>query len=457
MKKNYLFILLNLFVTSSLFAQSQPITLDLSNPTVPTSFTLNDKNVWTETFNDVDYPYIEFNNSIFDFTHLGAGEGNGWWGYYWDGFTYSKNGDNTDQLAPGGGGWGNNQWGNMAAGGIKTDAAGNVLTDENGVALTDINVPYLVAYWGFEEYTYPSLSVFFDDVYQAEGVYVNNSPWTYYANLNGDGYARPLNQNGDYLKLIIHGFDENHNDNGKKVEYYLAKFENGTLTQSPNWEWIDLSGLGEVAGIYFTMESTDNDPVYGMKTAAYFCMDRLQVHVPGTTTFVAVTDIINLPETAIIGIPLMLTGTIIPDDATYQTIIWSVESVGTTGATITGNLFKATGEGVAMVSATIENGMAEGKDYTKEFNISVIRGNAIGEHALSNIRIYSYSNTIYIKNEENVALKSVEIFDMMGRLVYKGDIHARETTISHSFADGIYAVRLILKNNRTLAIKVLLN
>jgi hypothetical protein len=273
MKKINLFILC-FFVTTFLFSQTQLVTLDLRNPTVPTSFTLNEKNVWTETFNDVDYPYIEFNDSIFKFTHLGAGEGTSYGGVVWDGFTYSKNGDNTDY----GTNWISSQWGNMAGGGIKTDAEGNVLKDENGVVLSDINVPYLLAYWGFEGYTHPVLSVFFDDVYQVEGVYINMSPQPYFGNIHGDGFARPLNQNGDYLKLFIHGFDKNHQDNGKEIEYYFAKFENGTLVQSPNWEWIDLSVLGEVAGIYFTMASTDNSS-YGMNTAGYFCMDKLRVRL----------------------------------------------------------------------------------------------------------------------------------------------------------------------------------
>jgi len=280
MKKSNLFILLFLFIPSFGFAQSQSITLDLNQPVVPTSFTLNADSIWTETFNDVDFPYIEFNSSTFKFTHLGAGEGESWGGFYWDGFTYSKNGDNTDHGAPGNSGdWISNQWGNMAGGGIKTDAAGNVLKDENDVVLTDLNVPYLLAHWGFGGYTVPPLSVFFDDVYQAEGVYVNMSPWPYFGNIHGNDFTRPLDQDGDYFKLFIHGLDENHEDNGLKVEHYFAKFENGALTQSPNWEWIDLSALGEVYGIYFSMESTDSED-WGMNTAAYFCIDKLQIRVP---------------------------------------------------------------------------------------------------------------------------------------------------------------------------------
>jgi len=256
-------------------ANAGVITLDLSQPTNPATFTLDANGVWTETYNDVDFPFIEFNNSTFIFSHLGAGEGDSWGGYYWDGFTYSKNGDNTDY----GTDWVNNQWGNMAGGGIKTDAAGNILTD-NGVVLTDPNLPYLLGYWGFMDgyYDYPTLSVIFDDVYQIKEVYINNCPWAYYGNIHTDGTSTPFTEEGDYFKLFIHGLDENYEDNGKTIEYILAEFKDGVLHQSSNWEKVDLSALGEVGGIYFTMESTDTDPMWGMNTAAYFCMDKLQVY-----------------------------------------------------------------------------------------------------------------------------------------------------------------------------------
>jgi hypothetical protein len=350
MKKSNLLSMLFLFVTSQALAQ-QPITLDLSQPTNPESFSLDANNVWAETFNDVGYPYIKFNDNAFSFMHLGAGDGSSYGGIYWDGFTYSKNGDNTDY---GSGNWFDNQWGNMAGGGIKTDAEGNVLKDENGVVLTDLNVPYLLGYLGYGGYTYPPLSVFFDDVYQADGVYINTSPWPYYANIHGDGVARPLNQNGDYFKLFIHGLDENHHDNGQKVEYYLAKYENGTLTQSPNWEWIDLSGLGAVGGIYYTMESTDISYGY-MNTAAYFCMDKLQVHVPGQT--IPVTGVELNPSTLSIekGNTYQLIANVLPENATNKSVTW--KSSNTAIATVDeSGLVPAIAKGTATITVTTKDG-----------------------------------------------------------------------------------------------------
>lgn len=250
------------------------VTLDLSQPANPETFDLDDNGVWVETYNDTDYPFIEFNNSTFMLTHLVGGEGTSYGGVTWDGFTYSKNADSSSQAD-----WYTNHFGNMAAGGIQIDSEGNVITNSQGKPITSPDIPYLVAYWAaFTDgaYDYHILTTIFDDIYQAKSIYVNNSPWAYHSNINGDGFARPLNQAGDYLKLIIHGLNEAGEDNGKTVEHYLARNEGGTLIQSPYWELIDLTPLGEIGGLYFTMSSTDNN-ASGMKTAAYFCIDRLQV------------------------------------------------------------------------------------------------------------------------------------------------------------------------------------
>ena len=424
MKKSNLFILF-LCVTGGVFAQSQPITLNLSQPTVPTSFTLNAKNVWTETCNDEGFPYIEFNNSAFKFTHLGAGEGNSYGGAYWDGFTYSKNGDNTDY----GTNWFPNQWGNMAGGGIKTDADGNVLKDENDVVLSDLNVPYLLAYWGFGGYTYPPLSVFFDDVYQTDGIYVNMSPWAYFSNIHGDGFARPLNQNGDYFKLFIHGLDENHQDNGQKVEYYFAKFENGVLTQSPNWEWIDLSGLGGVAGIYFTMASTDNAGGY-MNTASYFCIDKLQMHIPEQIIPVTGVELNKTELTLAVNATATLIATVLPANATNKGVTWTTDNPAI--ATVNNGTVIAIAKGETTITVTTEDG-----NFSDRCIVTVTDDVGIWDvetHRRASLRVYPNPTTGKLiineqltMNNEQLMSENVQIFDVLGRLVIRYPISDNPT------------------------------
>ncbi|MCL1817272.1 MAG: hypothetical protein FWG43_06705, partial [Clostridiales bacterium] len=73
--------------------------------------------------------------------------------------------------------------------------------------------------------------------------------------------------------------------------------------------------------------------------------------------FIPVADITDVPDTAIAGIPLTLSGTVLPSDATNQAIIWSIKDAGTTGATIEGDTFNTIATGTAIVTATIKNGL----------------------------------------------------------------------------------------------------
>jgi hypothetical protein len=168
--------------------------------------------------------------------------------------------------------------------------------------------------------------------------------------------------------------------------------------------------------------------------------------------FVAVTDITDVPTEATAGAPLTLTATILPANASFQTISWSVSYAGTTGATITGgNIFNATGEGMAMIKATITNGAAMGTPFTKEFSISV---KSLGIETITNdeLRITLYPNPtngqLRIKSNE-LQVTSIAIFDVYGKQVQSSPMSqlSPETTdgvvlnISH-LPNGIYFLQI---------------
>jgi len=230
---------------------------------------------------------------LFSLTHILNGFGGtdvGGGMSYWDGFTYCTSGDTDDYGERGSSdGWVAQQWGCTAGGGIKTDETGAVMTGNNDKALVEKGIPYLVAYWGYWIETIdagaPCLQIKFTDgnQYQPVGIYINNHPWPYYGNIHGDGFAAPFGE-GDFFKLYIHGLNKAGEDIGVAVEHTLAEFKDGALHQSPDWEWVDLSALGTVSGIYFTMETSDADRIFGPNTAVYFCLDKLQVRSPQETT-----------------------------------------------------------------------------------------------------------------------------------------------------------------------------
>lgn len=92
---------------------------------------------------------------------------------------------------------------------------------------------------------------------------------------------------------------------------------------------------------------------------------------PEPDLFVAVTGIEDVPDAAVAGTPLTLSGTVAPANATNKTIVWSVKTAGDTGAVIAGDVFTAIDEGTATITATIVDGTDEGTDYTKDIEITV--------------------------------------------------------------------------------------
>ena len=71
--------------------------------------------------------------------------------------------------------------------------------------------------------------------------------------------------------------------------------------------------------------------------------------------------------------------------------------------------------------------------------------------------VFSYTNVVTIKNENLVPVKTVEIMDMFGRVVWKGQSNAETTEITLHVAAGIYAVRIIMEDNQQVITKVSIN
>ncbi|MBR4645090.1 MAG: DUF4465 domain-containing protein [Bacteroidaceae bacterium] len=104
------------------------------------------------------------------------------------------------------------------------------------------------------------------------GFYITNSSYAYNSMTGGDSFAKKFGK-GDWFKLTIIGYDANDEVTGTK-DYYLADLRDAKKAYIINdWRYVDLSGLGEVAKIGFTLSSTDNGD-WGMNTPAYFCFDN---------------------------------------------------------------------------------------------------------------------------------------------------------------------------------------
>ncbi|MDR3172438.1 MAG: hypothetical protein LBU17_12610 [Treponema sp.] len=91
--------------------------------------------------------------------------------------------------------------------------------------------------------------------------------------------------------------------------------------------------------------------------------------------FVAVTNITGVPETGEAGtLMTLVNATVVPNNATYQTITWEVKDAGTTEVTNTmvkAGSFTPSKAGTLVLTAKIASGGAEGSIYTQEFTITI--------------------------------------------------------------------------------------
>lgn len=258
MKKTVLVLALGAALSAT--AADNVTILDLTKSTTPLEFN-SETGAWIDTYND-NVTTIE--SQCFHIVH---GSNSEWMS--WNGFTASNLANNARQE--------NTikfQFSNMAKGGIMLNADGTVLTDEFGAPVVSADVPYLVGFYG-AFYGEKACTLTMSDglPHQVKGAYFNLNSYPYYCIEYGDAYARAFN-NGDKFTLTVHGIAADETE--KTVDVTLASYTNGNLTINRGWKYVDLSALGAVNQLYFTMSSTDIGE-WGMNTPAYFCMDKLSV------------------------------------------------------------------------------------------------------------------------------------------------------------------------------------
>ena len=253
-------------LVASLAINAEVFTLDLAHPTNPESITYTEDNIWTETWNEAEQS-IDF--QIFSFSHIPSGDSYG--GTSWEGFTISKATKD---------GTGDYDWfSNMAKGGLAGEGT-----------------PYIFAYYseywtvmaslyeGKNEDNQSSNLIFFNDgnAYYPRYVYINNSLISYKNVTAGGGAARAF-EKGDKFILRIQGLDDEYyhdiTDDENRIEYLMADYTSDDESEwfvNTDWVKVDLSALGQVYGLAFTMVSTDQS-IYGTNTATYFALDGLTV------------------------------------------------------------------------------------------------------------------------------------------------------------------------------------
>lgn len=111
-----------------------------------------------------------------------------------------------------------------------------------------------------------------------EGFYVTNGTYAYLSMRDGDGFAKkfggPTGNDTDWFKLTIRAWYQG-SMIGDSVEFYLADYRFGDNAHDyilTEWEWVDLTSLGNVDSLRFELTSSDVGS-FGMNTPAFFCID----------------------------------------------------------------------------------------------------------------------------------------------------------------------------------------
>lgn len=240
------------------------ITLDLTKADTEMTY-----NATTGQWNEIETnPTID--SQCFSFMHVAH---NDYGMFYWYGFTASNSADNSikDDFIT-------YQYSNMAKGGIVLNEDGSVKTNKFGLPVTDASVPYILGYYSFYDEANSeghACDIIINDgkSYDAVGVYINLNSYAYYTFINGYSVARPFS-NGDKYYVTIHGVSPEGKE--KTIDVDLCTYTNGDLMINRGWKYVDLTSLGTVNEIYFTVTTTDLGD-WGPNTPLYFCLDKLMV------------------------------------------------------------------------------------------------------------------------------------------------------------------------------------
>ncbi len=104
-----------------------------------------------------------------------------------------------------------------------------------------------------------------------ETIQVSNTSYAAHSMKNGDSFAKKFTGE-DWFELTIEGF--NGNSSTGEVRVMLADSSNTAPNILETWQTVDISSLGNVTKLTFTLNSSDVGD-YGMNTPSFFALDNI--------------------------------------------------------------------------------------------------------------------------------------------------------------------------------------
>ena len=355
-------------------------------------------------------------------------------GGYWDGWAYSNTSDVTTAGYT-------NQYSAITGAGFDTIAS----------AGKNYGVAYVSTDWITTE-AIPLPSSFSDgSAHQVKGFYVTNSTYATLSMEQGDWVAKKFGGNDgndpDYFKLNIWGLR-----NGVEtdtIEFYLADFRFDDNTKDyiiKTWQWVELSQLGKVDNLLFSMESSDVSS-YGINTPMYFNMDNLYIepdNAPVVANPVADITVTKNADNTVISLVNVFTDVDDDDAAITKTVLSNsnesivIENISGDDLTLS-FVADATGQTEIVIEA-----LSNGKTVRDTFNVTITSATGLENASLMDMILYpNPSNGIFRVNTSLSEACSIRIFNMNGRLVYVDENYNchSEIDISHQ-PSGRYIISI---------------
>ena len=276
---------------------------------------------------------------------------------------------------------------------------GFTASNRTDLSQTGLNAQYTAAsgcgYDGSTQYAVAYTMGVQTDVYAADGqlhtvtgCYVTNNLWTYQDILQGGygelPYGGSTGNDPDWFKVTATG----KNASGQTVgtlDFYLAdyRFSNNEEDYVLNtWEWFDLSPLGNVATISFSLSSSRGSG-YNMITPAYFCMDNFNGGgaAPDLPPYIVnpVSDVVfnEYPQTQQVNLDGVATDPDDPDENIVYSIVSNSNPSALT-ATMSGKILVVTRQNANQATADLTMRATSDGQYVN-FTVHVILNAVIDE------------------------------------------------------------------------------
>jgi uncharacterized repeat protein (TIGR02543 family) len=187
-----------------------------------------------------------------------------------------------------------------------------------------------------------------------------------------------LKMGGLILALLALGFTDCDQPNGDTTKTYTVTFVADGGSPAPAAQTVDEGGTATEPPLMTKSGYQFNgwyDNIQFLGTPWDFSAGIIDADLTlyaRWVTFRAVTEISGVTIAAVQGSDTVLTGTVLPANATNKNIVWTVKS-GT--AVINGNSFTAGVSGTVVITATITNGKTPGENYTQDVTVDVWASN----------------------------------------------------------------------------------